>query len=201
MKDIVLASASPRRREILENIGLDFDVFVSEADEESVSPDGISVGVYVQELAILKASAAARLIAGEDVLIIAADTVVALGDKIFGKPKDEEDAKAMLLELSGKCHSVYTGICVMRAKNAYSVCSAVETKVYFKELSKEKIEKYVKTKEPLDKAGAYGIQGKGSLLVDKIDGDYLNVVGLPAARLFDILEKEFNYELNFKENE
>lgn len=201
MKDIVLASASPRRREILENIGLDFDVFVSEADEESVNPDDISVGMYVQELAILKASAAARLIAGEDVLIIAADTVVALGDKIFGKPKDEEDAKAMLSELSGKCHSVYTGICVMRAKNAYSVCSAVETKVYFKELSEEKIEKYIKTKEPLDKAGAYGIQGKGSLLVEKIDGDYLNVVGLPVARLFEVLEKEFDYELDFKENE
>lgn len=195
MKDIVLASGSPRRREILTNLGLDFDVFISEADEESVSPDGISVGVYVQELAILKASAAAKLISGEDVLIIAADTVVALGDKIYGKPKNEEDAKEMLLELSGKSHSVFTGVCVMRAKNAHSICAAVETNVYFKELSEEKIERYVRTKEPLDKAGAYGIQGKGALLVDKIDGDYLNVVGLPAGKLFEILE-EFGYVLN-----
>lgn len=195
MKDIVLASGSPRRREILTNLGLDFDVFISEADEESINPAGISVGVYVQELAILKASAAAKLITGEDVLIIAADTVVALGDKIYGKPKDEEDAKSMLLELSGKCHSVFTGICVMSAKNAHSICAAVETKVYFKELSEEKIERYVRTKEPLDKAGAYGIQGKGALLVDKIDGDYLNVVGLPAGKLFEILE-EFGYVLD-----
>ena len=196
MKDIVLASGSPRRREILSNLGLDFDVYVSEADEESVCPEGISTGIYVQELAILKASAAAGIIGKEDTLIIAADTVVALDGKILGKPKDEEDAKNMLRSLSGKCHSVFTGICVMRAKNAFSVCASVETKVYFKELTEEKIEKYVSTKEPLDKAGAYGIQGKGALLVDKIEGDYLNVVGLPATRLFEILEDEFGYVVN-----
>ncbi len=196
MKDIILASGSPRRREILTGLGLDFDIYVSEADEESISPDGITTGVYVQELAILKASAVAKLIPKEEALIIAADTVVALDGKILGKPKDEEDAKNMLRSLSGKCHSVFTGICVMRAKNAFSVCAAVETKVYFKELSEEKIERYVATGEPMDKAGGYGIQGKGVLFVDKIDGDYLNVVGLPATRLFEILEEEFGYVLN-----
>lgn len=196
MKDIVLASGSPRRREILSAMGLDFDVYVSEADEDSVSPEGISTGVYVQELAMLKASAAAKFLEGEDTLIIAADTVVCQDGKILGKPKDSDDAKNMLSNLSGKCHSVFTGICVMRAKNAFSVCSAVETKVYFKELSPEKIERYVSTKEPLDKAGAYGIQGRGALFVEKIDGDYLNVVGLPAARLFEILEDEFDYHID-----
>lgn len=196
MKDIVLASGSPRRREILSDMGLDFDVYVSEADEDSVSPNGIHAGVYVQELAMLKASAAAKFLEGEDTLIIAADTVVCQDGKILGKPKDSDDAKNMLSQLSGKCHSVFTGICVMRAKNAFSVCSFVETKVYFKKLSREKIEWYVSTKEPLDKAGAYGIQGRGALFVEKIDGDYLNVVGLPAARLFEILEDEFDYHID-----
>lgn len=195
MKDIILASGSPRRREILSNMGLDFDVFVSDADETAVSPEGITTGLYVQELAILKASAAAGAIGKADKLIISADTVVASGGEILGKPRDEEGAVRMLRALSGKCHSVFTGICVMRASDAFSVCAAVETKVYFKELSEEKIRAYVATKEPMDKAGAYGIQGKGALLVEKIDGDYLNVVGLPAARLFEILEKDFDYDL------
>lgn len=196
MKDIVLASGSPRRREILSDMGLDFDVFVSEADEDSVKCEGISTGVYVQELAMLKASAAAKLLEGEDTIIIAADTVVCLEGKILGKPKDEDDAKNMLRSLSGKCHSVFTGICVMRAKNAFSVCSAVETKVYFKKLSDEKIERYISTKEPYDKAGSYAIQGKGALFVEKIEGDYLNVVGLPAVRLFEILEDNFDYHID-----
>lgn len=197
MKDIVLASGSPRRREILSGLGLDFDVYVSEADESSVKPDGISRQVYVQELAMLKASAAASMLSGENVLIIAADTIVSKGNEILGKPRDEEDAKRMLKELSGDCHSVFTGICVMRARDAFSVCGAVETKVYFKEISDEKIERYVKCGEPMDKAGAYGIQGKGALFVEKIEGDYLNVVGLPAARLFEILEDEFGYTVDF----
>lgn len=195
MKDIILASGSPRRREILSNMGLDFDVFISDADEDSVSTEGITAGIYVQELAILKASAAARSIGKADKLIISADTVVVSEGEILGKPKDEEDAVRMLRALSGKCHSVFTGVCVMRASDAFSVCAAVETKVYFKELSEEKIRAYVATKEPMDKAGAYGIQGKGALLIEKIDGDYLNVVGLPVARLFEILEKDFDYDL------
>lgn len=195
MKDIILASGSPRRREILSNMGLDFDVFISDADEDSVSPEGITTGIYVQELAILKASAAAGSIGKADKLIISADTVVVSEGEILGKPKDEEDAMRMLHALSGKCHSVFTGICVMRASDAFSVCAAVETKVYFKELSEEKIRAYVATKEPMDKAGAYGIQGKGALLIEKINGDYLNVVGLPVARLFEILEKDFDYDL------
>ncbi len=197
MKKIILASGSPRRKEILNNIGLKFEVAVSNADESSVNPDSIPVGVYVQELALLKASAVAEDV--EDALIIAADTVVACDGKILGKPKTSEDAVVMLKSLSGKCHSVFTGICVMRTRDLYSVCKMKETKVYFKELTDEKIRGYVESGEPMDKAGAYGIQGLGSLLVDKIEGDYLNVVGLPATCLAEILEKEFDIDL-LKEN-
>ncbi|MBO5060781.1 MAG: septum formation inhibitor Maf [Clostridia bacterium] len=195
MKKLILASGSPRRKEILNNMGLNFEVMVSSADEGSVDSAKLPVGVYVQELALLKASAVAKSVACRDALIISADTVVACDGKILGKPKDAEDAFSMLKSLSGKCHSVFTGICVMRTKDAYSVCAAEETKVYFKELSDERIQHYVETKEPMDKAGAYGIQGKGCLLVKGIDGDYLNVVGLPAARLAEILEKDFNFDV------
>lgn len=195
MEKIILASASPRRREILSGVGMDFEVLVSEADEGTVSPEGLETGVYVQELALLKASAAAKAADEKEAIIIAADTVVAASGEILGKPKDEEDAFRMLKSLSGKCHSVFTGICVMRKKNAYSVCAAVQTRVYFKELSDKQIESYIKTGEPMDKAGAYGIQGKGSVLIEKIEGDYFNVVGLPVSRLAEILEKEFDYNL------
>lgn len=194
MKKLVLASGSPRRKEILNNLGLDFEVLVSDADESSVSADKLPTSVYVQELALLKASAAGKL-AGKNRLIIAADTVVFSGGKILGKPKDSADAARMLRELSGKAHSVFTGICVMRTNDLYSVCAAVETKVYFKELSDELIEEYVKSGEPSDKAGAYGIQGKGAVLVEKIEGDYFNVVGLPISRLAEILKKEFEFDV------
>lgn len=195
MKKIILASASPRRRELLGNIGLEFDVLISDADESSVSPLGISVPMYVQELALLKASAAAKSAGNKDALIISADTVVALDGKILGKPKDEEDAFRMLSELSGKCHSVFSGICVMNTKNAFSVCAAEETKVYFRKLSEDRIRRYIATKEPMDKAGAYGIQSLGALFVEKIEGDYFNVVGLPVIKLLEILEKEFDFDI------
>lgn len=196
MKKYILASASPRRKELLTIMGLDFEVMPSDADESTVSPDGVPVNVYVQELALLKAGDIAKK-TGRDKskIIISADTVVYAGGKICGKPKDEEDAKKMLSDLSAKAHSVFTGVCVMRPSDGFSVCSAVETKVYFKPLSKERIESYVKTGEPMDKAGAYGIQGKGAMLVDKIDGDYFNVVGLPIARLSEILLKEFDIDV------
>lgn len=195
MKHIILASGSPRRREILENVGLEFDILISDADESSVSAENIPVSMYVQELSLLKATAAAKAARVKDSLIISADTVVALEGKILGKPKDREDAFLMLKSLSGKCHSVFTGICVMRTDNAYAVCAAEETKVYFKELSDGEITRYVNSNEPMDKAGAYGIQGLGSLLVEKIEGDYFNVVGLPVSRLAEILKKEFDFDV------
>lgn len=193
MNKIVLASASPRRQEILKNIGLEFYVAVPDVDESGVAYAG-DAGLYVQELALLKAAAAAKKLdikKNKDTLIISADTVVISGGEILGKPKDEADAKRMLKSLSGKAHSVMTGICIFRMSDGFSVCDAVKTDVVFKNLSDNMIESYVVTKEPMDKAGSYGIQGKGAVLVEKIDGDYFNVVGLPVSRLFDILTDEF----------
>lgn len=192
MKKLVLASASPRRREILETVGLDFRVAVCDADESKIDKT-IPVNMYVQELALLKAGEAAKLDLG-DALIISADTVVFSEGEIMGKPKDEDDAKRMLLSLSGKTHSVFTGICVTRRRDLFSVCAAVETKVTFRKLSEDEIDSYVKTLEPLDKAGAYGIQGKAAVFVEKIDGDYLNIVGLPVAKLYEILQNDFEFD-------
>ena len=191
MEKIILASASPRRSEILNNLGLRFDVVVSDADESSISAD-CPAELYVQELALLKAAASAKKTEPkEDGVVISADTVVVLDGKILGKPKDREDAAQMLKMLSGREHSVITGICVLRLKDAFSVCESVVTK----DLSPELIERYVATNEPLDKAGAYGIQGKGAVLVERIDGDYFNVVGLPVSRLCEILQSEFGIEV------
>lgn len=198
MKKIILASASPRRQEILKNIGLQFEILVSDADESKIDKNAVPVSIYVQELAMLKALAVAEKLKNKNALIIAADTVVYLDGKILGKPKDESDAKNMLKALSGRCHSVFTGVCVMDAKTLKSVCANEETKVYFKELSEERIDDYVRTKEPMDKAGAYAVQGLGGMLVEKTEGDFLNVIGLPAKKLFDILEKEFEFDV-FKE--
>lgn len=198
MKKIILASASPRRQEILKNIGLQFEILVSDADESKIDKNAVPVSIYVQELAMLKALAVAKKLKNKNALIIAADTVVYLDGKILGKPKDESDAKNMLKALSGRCHSVFTGVCVMDAKTLKSVCANEETKVYFKELSEERIDDYVRTKEPMDKAGAYAVQGLGGMLVEKTEGDFLNVIGLPAKKLFDILEKEFEFDV-FKE--
>ncbi len=196
MKKIILASASPRRQEILKNLGIDFETLVSDADEGKIDKNSVPVSIYVQELALLKATAVAEKV--KNAIIISADTVVCLGGEILGKPKDEENAKEMLRFLSGKCHSVFTGICVMDARTLKSVCSREESKVYFKELSEERIADYVKTGEPLDKAGAYAVQGLGGMLVEKTEGDFLNIIGLPANRLCDILEKEFQFDI-FKE--
>lgn len=193
MESIVLASASPRRREILENIGLDFKVAICDADESRVDKS-IPVNLYVQELALLKAGEAAKLDVG-DSLIISADTVVCLDGEIMGKPKDKADAKRMLRALSGRTHSVFTGICVTRKRDLFSVCKSVETEVVFNDLSDEMIDRYVQTNEPMDKAGAYGIQGKGCVLVEKICGDYFNVVGLPVSTLCEILKKEFDFDV------
>ncbi|MCR4719115.1 MAG: Maf family protein [Firmicutes bacterium] len=198
MKKIVLASGSPRRREILKNLGLDFEVLVSDADESKIDKKTVSPPLYVQELALLKAVSVAEKLKNKNALIISADTIVCLDGQILGKPKDDEDAAAMLSMLSGKCHSVFSGICVMDAKTLKSVCAKEETKVYFKELTPEKIKDYVKTGEPSDKAGAYAVQGIGALFTEKVDGDFFNVIGLPVKKLFDILEKEFEFDI-FKE--
>ncbi len=176
-------------------MGLKFDIVVSNADESSVSAD-VPVGIYVQELALLKASATAKhLLKRKKAVVISADTVVTLDGEILGKPSNEEEAERMLSRLSGRAHEVYTGYCVMRVSDGKTVCSSVRTTVMFKNLSKETIRRYIASGEPMDKAGAYGIQGLGSMLVKGIDGDYFNVVGLPVAALCDTLEEEFNINI------
>ena len=197
MKKIILASASPRRRELLEQIGLKFDVVVSDADEDMIEKTD-KINLYVEELAMIKAAAVAEVIKNngiKDAIVIAADTVVSCDNEILGKPKDENDAQRMLSMLSGRSHEVYTGVCVMDISNGFSVAEYEKTTVFFNELSEKKINAYIKTGEPFDKAGGYGIQSKGVVLVERIEGDYSNVVGLPLSRLVKILEKDFEQEI------
>lgn len=172
---IILASQSPRRQELLKLITSDFEIKVSNVDE--TLPDKITPKEAVMYLSKIKAEP----FADSNDIVIGADTVVALDGKILGKPKSEENAKEMLRFLSGRTHSVFTGVTLASDKKTKTF--AVETKVKFFELTNEEIDAYIKTKEPFDKAGAYGIQGYGSLLVEKIDGDYFNVVGLPVSTL------------------
>lgn len=196
MNRFILASQSPRRKELLASIGLDFEVIVSDADESVVSKENTPVNVYVQELALIKAAASAKqVLKDKNAIIISADTIVVLDGKILGKPKNEDDAFDMLKSLSGRTHEVYTGYCVMRIKDGYTVCNSIKTEVTFKTISDDKILRYIRTSEPMDKAGAYGIQGIGGMLVEKIEGDYANVVGLPTSALADTLEKEFEINL------
>ena len=192
MKKIILASNSPRRKEILENLNIKFDILSPDADESSVDKT-LPPELYVENLASLKAFAAAKETVLEKI-IIGADTVVALDDKILLKPKDDDDAFNMLKSLSGRVHSVYTGICVVNSHTAKSCIAYEKTDVFFRKLDDDEILRYIQTGESADKAGAYGIQGLGSLFIEKIDGDYFNVVGLPVSELNRILKKEYSYE-------
>lgn len=172
---LILASKSPRRRELLSLITTDFEIKSADVDESL--PEGISPQEAVLHLSKIKAEPFDN---GEDI-VIGADTVVAVDGKILGKPADRQQAAEMLKSLSGKYHSVFTGVTVIKPEQ--SVTFSVETKVKFFDLSDDEIDSYIATGECDDKAGAYGIQGKGSLLVEKIDGDYFNVVGLPISKL------------------
>lgn len=197
MEKIILASASPRRRELLEQIGLEFDIVVSTDSEEGVDKT-LPPELYTAELAIFKATAVAKKLnelKRKNCIIISADTIVYKNGKILGKPKNEADAVSILKSLSGQPHEVYTGICVMRIDDGFMVSKSVKSKVYFKELTDEVIGSYISTNEYADKAGAYGIQGMGAVLVDKIEGDYFNIVGLPLGELYDVLKKEFNFDV------
>lgn len=190
-KKIILASASPRRKEILGNLGIDFEVITSNAEEKADSE--LPPHMIVQELAMLKGADVAKN--AKNAIVISADTIVWLDGCVLGKPTDTENARKMLKKLSGKTHDVYTGVCVTDSVSGKSVSDYEVTKVNFRDLSDEEIDRYISTGEPMDKAGAYGIQGKGCLLVRSIEGDYLNVVGLPAVKLGKILKEEFNYNI------
>ena len=179
---LVLASASPRRQELISLINEDVIICPSSVDE-SYSTD-INAEAVPEMLAVRKALAVSQKHPNDTV--IGCDTSVIIGNEILGKPKDSEDAKRMLKLLSGKTHKVITGCAIF--KGGKSVSFSETTEVTFYALSDTDIEDYIATNEPNDKAGAYGIQGKGSLLVKKIDGDYFNVVGLPVARLNKVLK-------------
>jgi septum formation protein len=187
---IILASASPRRRELLERIGIsDFTVFPSSVDEtipENTSPEGA-----VQLLSKAKAESISEK-AGKDAVIIAADTIVLFGGEILGKPSGRDDAFRMLSMLSGQTHEVFTGLCVRSGEK--EIQTVERTAVKFRELSDEEINRYIDSGEPFDKAGAYGIQGIGSMLVKSVNGDFYNVMGLPVCALSLIL-KEFGVDL------
>ena len=179
---IVLASASPRRKELLEQLGLEFEIIVSNVEEVITETQPHRV---VEELSMQKAEDVFRRIEG-DVMVIGADTVVALENIILGKPQNKEHAKEMLQSLQAKEHSVYTGVTLYVRKgenefrNTFSEC----TKVKFYPMTAAEIDWYIETKEPMDKAGSYAVQGLGARFVERISGDYNNVVGLPIARLY-----------------
>lgn len=182
---LILASASPRRSELLKMLGCEFKVIPSQIKEE-VNPH-LSPIQNVKNLSRLKALDVASKISNG--IVIAADTDVILDEKILGKPKNKKEAKEMLKKLSGKEHQVITGITVIDVKTKTIKEGAVITKVKFRKLNQNLIEKYVKSEKVLDKAGAYAIQEKGSLLIESIKGDYFNVVGLPLGALNQLLDK------------
>ena len=178
MSKIILASASPRRRELMELAGYDFEVIC--ADIVEVVPENAQPQDVVMSLALQKAQAVAAEY--ENAVVVGSDTVVALDGKILGKPHSEQEACEMLRSLSGRTHKVFTGVAIVgggKVENFFD-----ETDVEFYPLDDGEIRKYVATGEPMDKAGAYGIQGKGAVLVKKINGDFFNVMGLPISKLY-----------------
>ncbi len=190
MIDIILASGSPRRSELLKQIGIQFSVKTSDADESY--PNNEAPENIVAELSSRKAFAVfEEVLPYNNTAIIGADTIVVHKGDILGKPKNREDAFNMLSSLSDNVHQVYTGVTIVYyIDNIISSETFYEcTNVYFNKLSDDEINRYINTWEPMDKAGAYGIQGKGAVLIKKIEGDYYSVVGLPIARVFESLKK------------
>lgn len=183
----ILASASERRQELLHRIVDNFDIIISNFDEEKVSFND-NIEDYVLELASGKALNVAENIKNE-AIIIAADTIVVLDNVILGKPKDSNDAFETLKLLSGKVHRVYSGVVVLNTTNSKLEKKCVYTEVKFSDLTDQEINKYINTKEPLDKAGSYGIQGYGGVFVEYINGCYYNVVGLPLNTLDKMIKK------------
>ncbi|NMA51558.1 MAG: septum formation inhibitor Maf [Peptococcaceae bacterium] len=182
---IVLASASPRRAELLRQVGLEFEVMVSEV-EETLTP-GLEPAAQVELFALRKANAVAATL--DRGIVIGADTVVVQGGRVLGKPVDAQEAVEMLQLLQGKGHEVYTGVALVDARSSVKLVEHVMTRVFFNAMSEESIRRYVATGEPLDKAGAYAVQGRAALFINRLEGCYYNVVGLPLARLATMLKK------------
>jgi len=190
--NIVLASASPRRKELLSNLNLDFEIMKSNIEEfvnDKDTPESVAMSLSFQKAIDIANKTS------ENNIVIGADTIVVLDEKILGKPTNEQDAFNTLTQLSGKYHEVITGICVLRLSDNKKIVDYEVTKVKMREFSESEIKRYIKTTEPMDKAGSYGIQGYGSLLVEKINGDYFNVVGLPVSKLGQILYRHFDVNI------
>ena len=185
MRRIILASASPRRRELLEKLGIP-ELLIRPAQGEEHMPETDDPAQIVRALSRQKAEEVAYISQPGDV-IVAADTIVWLSGEALGKPKDEADAKAMLRRLSGRTHSVFTGVCVISGDQIIS--EAEESLVRFRSLTEKEIASYVASGEPMDKAGAYGAQGLAGLFVERIEGSFSNVMGLPLCRLGNMLKK------------
>jgi len=184
--DLILASQSPRRRYLLQKAGLEFQVIPSRIDEDGVPPG--PPADYVRRLAEAKARDVAQHHPAS--WVIGADTIVAVGSQLLGKPASPDEARSMLQALSGKTHQVYTGYCIYRQSDQRLFAGSVATDVTFKALSTAEIAWYIASGEPFDKAGAYAIQGLGTFLVRRISGSYTNVVGLPVCEIVEILIRE-----------
>lgn len=184
-KKIILASQSPRRKTFLEALGLSFGIIAAAVDERRA--DGESPEHFVERMAGEKAAAVCRYY--PDAWVLSADTIVYIGDTVFGKPESDEAAVEMLMNLSGREHNVMTAFCLACSNKKINRVERVRTSVRFVPFTREIARAYVKTGEPLDKAGSYGIQGKGGALVESINGSYSNVVGLPLVETIALLHK------------
>lgn len=182
---IILASESPRRQDLLNQMGVEFIVIPSGIDEDE--PLDELPGPYCARLAVQKAEAVGHY--KPEHLVLGADTVVALGDRIMGKPKNKDDAAEMLRTLSGQWHEVWTGMCLFQKMQEIQLVKSVRSNVKFKDLSHDEIDCYIETGEPMDKAGSYAIQGIGAKLVREVNGSYHNVIGLPTSELGSMFEQ------------
>lgn len=187
MRKIILASASPRRKELLKLLELEFDVSPSDIDEDKVK--GSTPKETVEKLSFKKASKVAEKFS--DAIIIGADTIVVLEDLILGKPRDERDAEKILNSLSGKKHAVITAFTILDSRTGKKVTRSHMSNVYMRNLGSDEIKEYIASGEPMDKAGAYAIQGRAGLFVERIEGNYHSIVGLPLNLLKEEL-KQFN---------
>jgi septum formation protein len=184
LEPLVLASASPRRAEILRAVGWPFTTSGADIDEtRAPAEDPVE---YVERLALAKAEAVAAR--GPD-LVLGADTVVTIDGLVLGKPRDEEDARRMLRCLSGRWHEVLTGVAFVRTRSPQRLVAHERTRVKFAAVSEAEIDWYIATREPMDKAGAYAVQGRAALFIEKIEGDYWNVVGLPVRRVYSLAQR------------
>ena len=185
MKKIILASGSPRRKELLTDAGIKFDIDVSDYEED------MTLDLPPHELAKYLSLGKARAVAGKykDAVIVAADTFVVLKGEVLGKPHTKEKAKEMLEKLSGQTHSIVTGFTIIDAETGKTISEAQESKLYFREILPEEIDEYIASGEPLDKAGAYAVQGGGGKFVEKIEGDYSNIIGIPMKAFLERLRQ------------